>query len=218
MTTPVAAQFPTEDLRELRSLPADVRRNQPPADDERAVVELLRRARAGDDRAWECLHDRFNPMLLGVARSYRLSANDVDDVVQTTWLRLLHHVARLREPAAVAGWLATTTRRECLRLLQLPLRESLAADPDMGCHAEYGDPERELLAAEVRAVLARAVATLPERHRQLMSLLVAQPTMDYQEVSTTLTMPIGSIGPIRARSIARLQRHHELRSLRACDG
>jgi RNA polymerase sigma factor (sigma-70 family) len=217
MTTLVLLR-PHDDSREARAISATRRREHTPNHAQRALVELLRKARAGDDRAWERLHHRFTPMLRGIARSYRLSPTDVDDVVQTTWLRLVDNIGGLRDPAAVPGWLATTARRESLRLLQVPLREYLTDDPDLGGGpTESADPERELLAAELRTVLKRAVATLPHRHRQLMTLLVAQPTLDYQELSTTLTMPIGSIGPIRARSMARLRRHRELHSLCASD-
>lgn len=202
-----AANAPQTDL-------IDRRRGQPLADAERALLELVSGARAGDDRAWERLHARFSPMLRGIACSYRLSSSDVDDAVQAAWVHLVTHIGRLRDPAAIGAWLATTTRRECLRLLQGPVRERVTDDPDLGDGADRSvDPEHELLAAEQRAALGRALDTLPERHRQLMTLLVAQPAMDYQTLSATLGMPRGSIGPIRARSLARLQCHAELRGL-----
>lgn len=184
------------------------------------VVALLRSARAGDDRAWDHLHDRFAPMLRRIARSYRLSPIDVEDVVQNSWLALINNIDRLREPAAVAGWLATTTRRECLRLLQRPMRECLVADIDDSDgrgDSTFADPERAVMAAEQRVALGNALATLPDRHRKLMTMLVAEPNMDYQGLSTALAMPVGSIGPIRARSLARLKRHPELRNFGAYD-
>ncbi|HEV7807952.1 MAG TPA: sigma-70 family RNA polymerase sigma factor [Solirubrobacteraceae bacterium] len=177
-------------------------------------MELVTAAGTGDDRAWECLHARFTPMLRRVAGSYRLSSSDVDDVVQTTWTLLVSHISRLRDPAAVPGWLATTARRECLRVLRRATCERVAYEPQLGDRVDLrADPEGDLLAAERRVVLARALDTLPERHRQLMTLLLAQPAMDYETVSTTLRMPRGSIGPTRARSIARLRCHSELRSV-----
>ena len=180
------------------------------------LVELVRAARTGDDRAWEQLYDRFSPMLRGIARCYRLSPSDIDDVLQNSWLRLFDHIDGIREPSAVAGWLATTTRRECLRLLQVPLREAPTADLELGEHSDAANPERELLAAEQRVILGRALATLPERHRKLMTMIVAQPDTDYEQLSALLEMPVGSIGPIRGRSLARLSRHPELRSF--CHG
>jgi RNA polymerase sigma factor (sigma-70 family) len=182
---------------------------------DQALVALLAAARGGDDRAWERLHERLDPLVRAVARSYRLSPADVDDVAQTTWLRLLSNVDRVREPAAVAGWLVTTSRRECLRVLQVPMREWPTDDPGLGDGSDLADPERELLESERRVVLERALATLPSRHRRLMTLIATEPAMDYQQLSTALRMPIGSIGPTRARSLRRLQGHAELRSV--CD-
>lgn len=182
------------------------------------LAALVNAARAGDDAAWTRLVARFERKLREVTRCYRLSPADVDDVLQTTWLRLFSHMEQLREPAAVGGWLATTARRECLRLLQAPMREQLTDDPDLGDRRQQDGPETELLAAERRAVLLRALATLPERHRRLMTLLASDAAPDYQHISQTLAMPIGSIGPIRARSLARLHRHPELHGVRPGSG
>lgn len=165
------------------------------AQDPESVAALLQRARTGDDRAWERLHERFAPMLRRIARSYRLSPTDVDDVVQNSWLALFNHIDRVREPAAVAAWLATTTRRECLRLLQRPLRESLVAeidDSDARGDVAFADPERAVMAAERRVALGHALATLPDRHRRLMTLLSPSPTWTTR----------GSAPPWRCRSEA----------------
>lgn len=203
----------TAPVRRITAAPGSTAGPRPAPHDEAQLVALLQAARGGDARAWERLHERLDPLVRGIARSFRLSPSDVDDVAQTTWLRLLSHVDRVREPAAVAGWLVTTARRECLRVLQTPMREWPTDDPELGEGSDLADPERELLASERRVVLGRALATLPSRHRQLMTLLVTEPTMDYHELSARLRMPIGSIGPTRARSLVRLQRNAELRSV-----
>jgi RNA polymerase sigma factor (sigma-70 family) len=137
--------------------------------------------------------------------------------VQATWLRLFTSIDALREPAAVAGWLATTTRRECLRLLQTPVREQLTDDPQLGDGAELDGPEATVLAAERSATLGRALDSLPARQRDLMVLLASEPPPAYERISATLSMPVGSIGPIRRRSLAKLEGHPELRELCAED-
>jgi RNA polymerase sigma factor (sigma-70 family) len=187
----------------------------PPSPSDRELVALVRAARAGDDVAWTRLCERFAPTLRHVVRPYRLQHSDVDDVLQSVWLRLFKHIEQLRDPNAIAGWLVTTTRRECLRLLARPAREHLTDDPNLGDRVDDDGPETQLIAAHRRAVLGRALATLPERHRQVMTVIAAEPDADYRHISTTLSMPHGSIGPIRARSLARLQRHPELRTLRS---
>ena len=173
----------------------------------------MQATRANDDAAWAQLVGRFEGMLRTIARSYRLSPADVDDVLQTVWLRLHQKLDVIRDPNAIAGWLATTTRRESLRVLQLHVREQLTDDPELLEGADFERPDAELLASERRDVLRRALGTLPTHQRRLMVLIASAPAADYGKISATLDMPIGSIGPTRARSLARLERHPELREL-----
>jgi RNA polymerase sigma factor (sigma-70 family) len=186
-----------------------------PSRSDHELAAVVRAARTGDDDAWARLIARFDRGLRRIARSYRLSPADVDDAVQAAWVRLFQHIGRLRDPGAVAGWLATTTRRESMRLCQAPVRERLTDDHRLGDGASEDGPETAVLASEQRAIVGRALATLPDRNRRLMTLLADQPGCDYSEISAALAMPLGSIGPTRARSIARLRWHPELRGLRA---
>jgi RNA polymerase sigma factor (sigma-70 family) len=157
-------------------------------------------------------HDR---RLRAVARSYGLGGWDVDDVVQSTWLQYLEHGGTLREPAALGAWLETTTRRLCLRLLQRHVREQLTDDCDLRAASEDPGPERQVLTGECRDTVRRALAALPDRQRRLMRLLVQRPDLSYEEVGRRLAMPIGSIGPTRARCLDRLRRSDGLRALAA---
>jgi RNA polymerase sigma factor (sigma-70 family) len=154
----------------LRGLPRPTAVPQPPKHDP-ALVSLVRAARSGDHAAWTSLVRRFDRSLRTIARSYRLAPADIDDVVQATWQSMLEDIERVREPAAIAGWLATTTRRHAMRVLQKPARERLSDDPRLGERSVTDGPEEVLLAAERRDVLAAALATLPQRHRRLMTVL-----------------------------------------------
>ena len=205
--------MPNAPQRSLRAVPRDGAPSRSPQPDPE-LVKLVLAARAGDNRAWTALISRFDRTLRSIARSYGLTPADVDDAVQATWLDLFQDISRVREPATIAGWLATVTRRKAMRLLQVRVREHLTDDPGVSDRPDPHGPETSALEGERRAVLARALATLPERHRRLMILLLTQPTLDYRHISDRLAMPIGSIGPIRARSLARLSRHPELHALR----
>jgi RNA polymerase sigma factor (sigma-70 family) len=176
------------------------------------LVALVQSARAGDDRAWAGLVERFEPMLRSVLSTYRLPAADVDDVVQGTWMKLFTHIDRIREPAAIAGWLATTARRQALELLQTHTRELLTDEPDLGAVCEE-TPEQVVLDGERHDAFVRALAVLPDRQRRLVTLLAAQPALDYEQVGSILEMPVGSIGPTRARGLAKLERDSTLRAL-----
>jgi len=179
------------------------------------LVALVHDAAAGDQAALGRLVTRFDRLLRSVTRSFRLSSWDADDVIQATWLQFLQHGRELREPAAVSGWLATTARRHCLRMLQRHGREQLMDEPARTESDEHAEPDRELLAAERRELLHGALAELPDRHRDLMRVLVDRPDLSYDEVGRLLAMPVGSIGPTRARSLDRLRRSTKLRALQA---
>jgi RNA polymerase sigma factor (sigma-70 family) len=171
---------------------------------------LLLAARQGDQSAFAQLVDRYTPLLWSVARSHRLSEDDANDAVQTTWLRLVEHVDKVRDEKALAGWLVSTCRREALRMTRLTIRtrphpteeflEMELAEP------ETAEPENAVLDDERRHALQRAFAQLPQQCQQLLSLLIAEPPPSYADVSAALSMPAGSIGPHRARCLARLQR------------
>jgi RNA polymerase sigma factor (sigma-70 family) len=185
---------------------------RPPAPDHDLAV-IVRAAVAGDGRALECLVARFDRPLRGIARSYGLRAWDVDDVVQNTWIQFLEHGAKLREPAAVSGWLITTARRHCLRALQSHVREHLCEDPAAREAGHDARLDADLLAAERRTALGASLARLTRRQRELIALLLAEPQLSYEQVGQRLGLPVGSIGPTRARSLSRLRQDSRLQAL-----
>jgi RNA polymerase sigma factor (sigma-70 family) len=138
-----------------------------------------------------------------------------------TWLRLVEHLSAIREPDRLAGWLATTTRRECLAILRKADREQptdacddrlgTSADPDWA--PDEAGPEVIAVRQDHRVLVRRALATLPEQHRRLIGLLACSPPPSYQEISAGLGMPTGSIGPTRKRILARLRAELEAAGL-----
>jgi RNA polymerase sigma factor (sigma-70 family) len=174
-------------------------------------AQLVAQVRAGDRAAWDELVDRYSPMLWSIARSYRLSDTDANDVLQTTWLRLLEHVDSLRIPGQVGVWLATTARREALRIVRMQQREHLSDDelPLQAAGAKE-NMEAELLTEERNVQLRGAFRQLPPQCQRLLWLLATDPAPSYAEISAALGVPIGSIGPTRARCLDRLRRQLEL--------
>jgi RNA polymerase sigma factor (sigma-70 family) len=173
-----------------------------------SVADLVKAASVGDMPAWEGLVERFAGLVWGIARSHRLGDADAADVSQTVWLRLVEHLPELREPAAVGGWLATTTRHESLRVLRRSGRETPADDLPALTESPDTDPTPEELVVrtESNAALWQALETLSVRCRTLLRALATWPDANYAEVSAALDMPIGSIGPTRARCLVHLRR------------
>ncbi|HET6877017.1 MAG TPA: sigma-70 family RNA polymerase sigma factor [Jatrophihabitans sp.] len=183
------------------------------------VAELVRAAAGGSTAAWNELVDRFSPLVWNICMRYKLSAADASDVSQNVWLRLTERLDTIREPAALAGWLATTARRECMRTFRGHHGEvPTAFDVDVPDSAERTDPDRELLALERREAVLAALGELPERGRTLLLMLAGDPPRSYREISDALDIPIGSIGPTRARYLERLRRSPALAGFGADTG
>jgi RNA polymerase sigma factor (sigma-70 family) len=175
-------------------------------------AELLGAASGGDQQAWEGLVHRFGGLVWSIARAHGLNAADAADVSQTAWLRLVEHLDRIRNPERVGTWLASTARHEALRVLrragrELPVGDEAELEP-RGAVVET--PDASALASERDALLWKAFMTLPPRCQRLLRVLIADPAPSYREVAASLEMPIGSIGPIRARCLTRLRRLADL--------
>lgn len=175
------------------------------------VTGLLERAARGDQAAWQGIVAEYGRLVEGVARGFRLDDAQTADAVQVTWLRLVEHLADIRDPGRLPGWLRTTTRRICLSLLRDHGREQPADvldPPSAGSRwsaADDAGPETWAVRRDQEGLVRRAVATLPERHRALLGMLVCSPPASYSEISAGLGIPVGSIGPTRARILARLR-------------
>jgi RNA polymerase sigma factor (sigma-70 family) len=172
-------------------------------------AELVRGALAGDHDAWENLVRRYSGSLYGVARSFQLDKTATDDAVQTTWMRLVEHLGTLRDPDCVGAWLRTTLRRQITSTFRSRGRGPHLIGLDGADVPDPGrSPEDELMAGDRDVQVRTALGRLPVRERQLLTLLMASPRPSYRKVSAELRIPVGSIGPTRARCLRRLR--HEL--------
>ena len=136
--------------------------------DDPSVIALVARARDGDQHAWDEIVDRYAPLVWFICQRYQLSRADADDVGQTVWLLLVEKLGHLRQPAALPGWLSTTTQRECLRVLRAASRYDHSELPEVS--QMFPDQpaemiEQEIIAAELHAAVRAAFAELPERCR-----------------------------------------------------
>ena len=184
--------------------------------DNSAVADLVTRASNGDKHAWDALVERYAPLIWSICRRHGLGDADAEDVSQNVWLKLTDQLETTRVPAALPGWLATTTRGECGRILRAApgARDTGQAHdartiPDD--HAQTA--EEELLAAERHTALREAFAHLPPCCQQLIALLTQDPPPSYAQISARLGIPVGSIGPNRGRCLDKLRRHPAITAL-----
>ena len=180
------------------------------------TADLVLHARKGDADAWDALVERFAPLIWSICGRYSLGRADAGDVSQCVWLRLVDQLEAIHDPAALPGWLATTTQRECIRVLraarhQLPPGHELDVEsiPD----GQTGMAEQELLRAERHAAFREAFHRLPPPCQRLIALLLQDPPVPYAEIAARLGIPVGSIGPSRGRCVEKLRRDPAIAAL-----
>lgn len=174
------------------------------------IAALVSAAAEGDQSAWNEIVDRYTPLVVSVIYKHRLRPADAADVNQTLWLRLVEQIGRLREPEALPGWIMTTTRNECLRVLRVQQRthlyDPLSESDALEAEQVDADVEADLLAVERRQALRDGFAELTDQCKRLLTKLMTDPPPSYQVVSEELAMPVGSIGPTRIRCLEKLRK------------
>jgi RNA polymerase sigma factor (sigma-70 family) len=178
---------------------------RPTSSDPAELERIVAAAARSSSWAWTALVDRFGARVRSVARRHGLSTHDVDDVAQATWMSLFEHIDEIREARAIGSWLATTARRESLRVLGSKAREQPTEDERMDRATIEPVNEQRLVAVEQRSALHESLARLTERQSALMRALLTEPAPGYEQLSQALGMPLGSIGPTKIRSLERLR-------------
>lgn len=173
-----------------------------PSDD---LTELVNRARSGDQGAWDQLVERFATLVWSVCRRYGIVGGDAEDVAASVWLKLVERLDSIREPAALPGWISTTTVRECLRVLRARSRQVSLDDERLAEEGTDAVSDEWLLEQERHIALRVAFAGLSQRCRHLLSLIFGDPPMPYRQIADELGMTVGGIGPTRMRCLDKVR-------------
>jgi RNA polymerase sigma factor (sigma-70 family) len=174
------------------------------------LPELVCAATRGSQDAWGELLDKFSPWVVRVARGCGLSHWDAADVSQATWLKLFENLHRIRDAQAVGAWLAITARRESLRMLHRRRHEVVTAEHENLRHADAicegpWSPEHAALASERSRTVRQALQHFSPQLQRFLGMLMLEPPPTYKEIAEATGMPVGSIGPTRARCLRRLR-------------
>lgn len=170
------------------------------------AAELFGAWRGGDSRAMDGLVRLMTPVLWHVVRAYGLERSLAEDVVQTTWLRLVRGHDSIADPQAVSAWLTTTARREAWKVAKAHGRvDTTDADDLDALLPEQPSPEEQATISDERRRLWVAVRRLAERCQRLLRVIAFEDRPDYARLAADLAMPVGSIGPTRQRCLAKLR-------------
>lgn len=182
--------------------------NQMSSRDATVLVELVNRCLAGDAVAWQEIVDIARPVILGTCRRMRLSQEESLDVFGQICYLLLRHLERIQSPEKLLGYVSTMTRREVLALTRRRGMYTLLSEEELEPHAvENPDFDSKLEQEDERLLLTEAMLTLPvKEYKLIFALFLDESEPSYEQISQKLNMPVASIGPTRARILAKLQR------------
>jgi RNA polymerase sigma factor (sigma-70 family) len=180
-----------------------------------SVADLLLGISDEDPAAWDEILRRYGTLVATTVRSFRLQKADAFDAMQMTWLRLTENAHRVQFPDRLGGWLATTARRECLHILrQGKLRPHLTDGTSETVSDPSAGPEQRAIDAHTTQTLRKLVDELPPRQRTLIRMLFTDNPCSYATIARIAEIPLGGIGPTRARALRQLRdklNEHELR-------
>jgi RNA polymerase sigma factor (sigma-70 family) len=176
------------------------------ADREERLAVLLEEARGGRRESLGEIVAELTPLLWHVVRAQGLDREMAEDVVQTTWLRLLDHLATIQTPRALTGWLVVVAKREAWHVSGAS-RAGRTLDEQVAANLPDADaaPDDQVIADERHRLLWTVVARLDDRCQRLLRVVAFAPSPSYAKVAAALGMPVGSIGPTRGRCLAKLR-------------
>ena len=176
---------------------------------------LVNMCRKGDANAWNILVERYKSLVYSIPLRFRMPAEDAADTFQSVWLDLYSELDKLREPAALRGWLVSATSHKCLHW---KARETRRAGKALGRDVEIDVADmRPLineigLEAEKDQLVRDALRSIPDRCRKMLKMLFfEQPPRPYLEVAKELGLAEGSIGFIRGRCLQKMKKALEQR-------
>jgi RNA polymerase sigma factor (sigma-70 family) len=180
---------------------------------ESADSEIIKACLQGGSAAWEALIRRYQRLIYSIPLKTRLSQDDAADIFQAVCLKLYEKLESLRDHEKLSSWIITTTTRECWRLANRQRKEK----PD-GSTSEEGEESLQQVASEAPLIdqqgilleqqqtVRQAVWALPERCKDLVTLLFYKDELSYAEIARQMDMPVASIGPTRARCLEKLKK------------
>ena len=177
-------------------------------------LQLVLACRRGDQAAWEKLILRYQRLIYAIPLRAGLNQDEAAEIFQDVFTTLFQKLNDIEEPERLQAWLVTTARRKTWRTIsKAPSRPRSDANADVladeaaAIRDEAPLPDEQLLILEEQHRIRTAVSLLDERCRTLLQMLFyrSEPP-SYAELAASLRIPEGSIGPTRARCLAKLLR------------
>lgn len=164
-------------------------------------AELIRRAVEGDQRAFSQLRQKYYPTIAGLIRRMMRNSDDVDDLIQETFVKAFNAIATFNHDYAFSTWLYRIASNHCIDFLRKKRLKTFSIDQpletsDGELQYEISDstwlPDADMHNREKTALLQTAIQELPDKYRKVIELRHTE-ELDYQEIANQLNLPLGTV-------------------------
>ena len=173
-------------------------------------MELVAGMRARNEQAWRCFLADYGRLVYSVAARFDLSRTETEDHFQSVCFAALRGIDALRDPERLASWTYNIAYRLAIDMLRRQRTQKAVvplADSDSPALRLEPTVLADLQRLEETARLYDAMARLDGRCRRLITaLFLEDPPPGYTEISSREKLPVGSIGPTRARCLRKMQK------------
>lgn len=177
----------------------------------RTDEELVKACREGDESAWEAITRRYQNLLYSIPRRAGLGKDLASDVLQEVFTTLYLKIDSIEKPEHLKSWLFTTARHKTIHLITRETRGRPRSISDDENDPAFDIVDKSPLADEVlirferEDQIEKAFDEIDERCRRLLMMLYLESDkIPYSEIAERLDIPLGSIGPTRARCLQKL--------------
>lgn len=178
--------------------------------------ELVAACRRDDNLAWETLIRRYRRLVYAVPSRAGLPPDRIEMIFHETFAKLAERIDTIDRGDRIRAWVVTTARRLTIDAIRARARGSELADSEevlehLEDPAEL--PSDAVEKMERRHLVRTALQRMGERCRRLLTALFydrSDPPRSYESIAAELGVPLGSLGPTRARCLAKLLQEYEV--------
>jgi RNA polymerase sigma factor (sigma-70 family) len=173
--------------------------------------ELVEACRRGDETAWEAIVHKYQNLLYSIPLRAGLRKDLAADILQEVFTALFQKIESIEKPEFLRAWLVTTAQHKTIHLIQREARGRPKSidEPENNAGFDVSDPrplpDENLIRLEKEKQVETALSAIDARCRRLLTMLYLENIrMPYSEIANLLGIPLGSIGPTRARCLDKL--------------
>jgi RNA polymerase sigma-70 factor (ECF subfamily) len=162
---------------------------------------LVKKAKSGDQRAFEVLVLKYQQRIFALISRYVRDHDEVQDVAQEAFIKAWRALPRFRGDSAFYTWLyriaVNTAKNHLVSLSRRPPGSDLdAAEAEQYSGAEMlheiGTPESHLLSDELEAVIHKSIEELPQELRTAVTLREFE-GLSYEDIAAVMECPVGTV-------------------------